>query len=235
MPRKIPEDRFSELIRTATQVFIERGYRLTQMADIAEALGVAKGSLYTYVESKEALFMLCFEQAVAFRPVGRPPVLPVPTPAPGALGRRFRRQLRASGALPELGAALQRERAIDIRDELDTVIRELYALTQTYAVAITLVERAVGHPEISQDWQTRGREDSRQRLAAYIESRIQSGQLRALPEPRLAARFVIECIATWAMHIRWDPSPEHFDEKAAQDNLVEFLVRGLLARGRVHS
>jgi AcrR family transcriptional regulator len=44
------------LIEVATQTFVARGYRLTQMSDVAEALGVAKGTLYGYVESKEALF-----------------------------------------------------------------------------------------------------------------------------------------------------------------------------------
>ena len=37
MARKIPDDRFEQLIDTATQVFIEQGYRRTQMADIADA------------------------------------------------------------------------------------------------------------------------------------------------------------------------------------------------------
>ncbi len=41
MARTIPEDRFETLISAATEVFIARGYRLTQMADVAEAVGVA--------------------------------------------------------------------------------------------------------------------------------------------------------------------------------------------------
>ena len=55
MARRIPESRFDELVRAATGVFIARGYRLTQMSDVAEAVGVAKGTLYGYVESKDAL------------------------------------------------------------------------------------------------------------------------------------------------------------------------------------
>ena len=81
MARTIPADRFDQLIDTATQVFIEQGYRRTQMADIAEAMGVAKGTLYLYVESKEALFDLTCRWADAPRPLLRPTVLPVPTPA----------------------------------------------------------------------------------------------------------------------------------------------------------
>ena len=58
MPRTIPDDRLAKLVDCATEVFIAQGYQRTQMADVAKALGVAKGTLYLYVESKDALFDL---------------------------------------------------------------------------------------------------------------------------------------------------------------------------------
>ena len=163
MARKIPEDRFTHLVAVATQVFIERGYRLTQMGDVAAALGVAKGTLYGYVESKEALFELCLRYATTREPIEVPSVVPLPTPRRGALKRLFSQQLRLRASFSELQAALARERAPDIRAELDAVLREFYTVSDTYAVAIKLVDRAVGHPEISDEWQTRGRQESRVR------------------------------------------------------------------------
>ena len=56
MPRTVPDDRFADLIEAATSVFLEQGYRRTQIADVAGAMGVAKGTIYLYAESKEALF-----------------------------------------------------------------------------------------------------------------------------------------------------------------------------------
>ncbi len=83
MARRIPEARFDEMVRAASEVFIARGYRLTQMADVAEAIGIAKGTLYVYVESKEALFALCLRHADRQGPVKQPDTLPVPAPARG--------------------------------------------------------------------------------------------------------------------------------------------------------
>ena len=40
MARRIPENRFDELVDAASEVFIARGYRLTQMSDVAEAMFV---------------------------------------------------------------------------------------------------------------------------------------------------------------------------------------------------
>jgi TetR/AcrR family transcriptional regulator, cholesterol catabolism regulator len=49
--------RREELVATATRLFAERGYHGTSMADLAEALGVQKGSLYSLTESKQALLV----------------------------------------------------------------------------------------------------------------------------------------------------------------------------------
>ena len=82
MARSIPDDRLAKLIECGMQVFIERGYRRTQMADVADALGVAKGTLYLYVESKEALFDCVVRYADHRERIELPDSLPVPTPRP---------------------------------------------------------------------------------------------------------------------------------------------------------
>ncbi len=232
MARRIPEDRFERLIGAATEVFIARGYRLTQMADVAEAVGVAKGTLYVYVESKEALFQLCLEDATrrghGGEPIGRPPVLPVPTPAPGQLSSWLEGELLEHGRLPRLREALALDRATDIRRELDAVLGEMYDTQRAHAVAIKLVETAVGHPELGDQWHKMGREGTRSRIEEYLAARGRAGQLRTFDDQHLAARYVIECIATWAMHILWDPQPEAYADEAMRENTIAFLVRGLL-------
>src|SRR3954469_15366404 len=47
--------RREELTRTAARLFAERGYHGTSLADVAEALGIQKASLYHHIESKEDL------------------------------------------------------------------------------------------------------------------------------------------------------------------------------------
>jgi TetR/AcrR family transcriptional regulator, cholesterol catabolism regulator len=53
--RKPREERWAELIEVATQVFYEKGYDGASLQDIAERLGMLKGSLYYYIQSKEDL------------------------------------------------------------------------------------------------------------------------------------------------------------------------------------
>src|SRR3954465_7984488 len=47
--------RRSELTREAAKLFAQKGYHGTSIGDIAEALGVQKGTLYSHIASKEDL------------------------------------------------------------------------------------------------------------------------------------------------------------------------------------
>src|SRR4030095_16839830 len=47
--------RREELSREAARLFAKRGYHGTSLGDLAEALGVQKGSLYAHMEGKEDL------------------------------------------------------------------------------------------------------------------------------------------------------------------------------------
>src|SRR2546426_6114467 len=47
--------RRSELTREAAKLFARKGYHGTSIGDIADALGVQKGSLYAHIASKEDL------------------------------------------------------------------------------------------------------------------------------------------------------------------------------------
>jgi AcrR family transcriptional regulator len=47
--------RRAELTREAARLFAERGYHGTSIGDLANALGVQKGSLYAHIESKQDL------------------------------------------------------------------------------------------------------------------------------------------------------------------------------------
>jgi AcrR family transcriptional regulator len=59
--------RRSELTRIAAQLFARKGYHGTSIGDLAEAMGVQKGSLYHHIESKsDLLWEIASEGATAF-------------------------------------------------------------------------------------------------------------------------------------------------------------------------
>jgi AcrR family transcriptional regulator len=60
------EAREDQLLETATRLFKEKGYHNTSMQDLADALGLQKGSLYHYIDSKQELLRRLLERATSF-------------------------------------------------------------------------------------------------------------------------------------------------------------------------
>jgi TetR/AcrR family transcriptional regulator, cholesterol catabolism regulator len=58
-------NRRDELVGVAARLFAERGYHGTSMADLAEAMGVQKGSLYSLTGSKQDLLVLITRNGAA--------------------------------------------------------------------------------------------------------------------------------------------------------------------------
>src|SRR5690348_5007581 len=59
--------RREEMTRVAARLFAERGYQGTSLADLADALGMQKPSLYHHIEGKEdLLWEVAWEGAEAF-------------------------------------------------------------------------------------------------------------------------------------------------------------------------
>jgi TetR/AcrR family transcriptional regulator, cholesterol catabolism regulator len=59
--------RRNELLRQAARLFADKGYHGTSIGDLAEAMGVQKGSLYAHIASKEdLLWEVAREGATAF-------------------------------------------------------------------------------------------------------------------------------------------------------------------------
>jgi len=235
MPRRIPKGRFDDLVRQATEVFIAHGWRQCQMADVAEAVGVSKPTLYLYVESKEALFALCCQYSDDPAKLEIPELLPVPTPPPGTAVESLARKLASAAAMPVLREALTRSRADDIETELRGVVEELWDIVHANCRTLKLLDRCSDHPEVGPRWVEEGRLGPRAKLTEYVASRVSSGQLTAYTEPRLLARVLLETVATWAMHIRWDRSPEPFTPASLRPGVTDFIVRGLLPEAAAHA
>jgi AcrR family transcriptional regulator len=229
----IPADRFSQLIEVATKTFVARGYRLTQMADVADALGVAKGTIYGYVESKEALFDAAVRFADGQVPVPESSALPLATPAAGTTAGYIRERLLAETRELRLLAAVSNPTVPpDCAVELEQIVRDLYQRMARNRRALKLVDRcAADHPELAAVWFEQGRWGQVGLIGSYLERRIAGGHLRAVASVPLAARMMLETIALWAIHMPWDPSPRPYTDDEVEDAVADMLVHAF-AKGK---
>jgi TetR/AcrR family transcriptional regulator, cholesterol catabolism regulator len=85
--------RRSQLTREAAKLFAQKGYHGTSIGDIADALGVQKGSLYSHIASKEdLLYETMREGAAAFH--GALDAIPEGLPATEKIRLALRGHLR---------------------------------------------------------------------------------------------------------------------------------------------
>lgn len=230
MPRNRPGDRLDRLVESGARVFTERGYRRTQMADVAREMGVAPGTLYLYVESKEALFDLVIQRAFVHGG-GEPPSLPLPTPAAGTTLEHLRRRVAREWKTPELDLALKRQRPTDVEKELGGIVRELYRSLSHSWRAVALIERsALDWPELATVWYGEVRVETMAKIHRYLERRVRQKLLRPVASLDATARLLLESIAWPALHRRGDRLPPQVTEPEMEEAVVEFATHALLRR-----
>jgi AcrR family transcriptional regulator len=61
----VAELRRAEILAAATKVFGNKGFEATRMEEIAQAAHLAKGTLYLYFRSKDAIYQATVQQALA--------------------------------------------------------------------------------------------------------------------------------------------------------------------------
>ncbi|HYD50515.1 MAG TPA: helix-turn-helix domain-containing protein [Terriglobales bacterium] len=229
MARAAPPDRLDQLTAAAVDVFIERGYRRTQMADVARAMGVAPGTLYLYVASKEALFDLVLRRAFvdgASEPIDS---LPLPTPAAGEILARLRHRCERETRVPALASALARKRPPNPQVELTEILGQLYQLMARLRRAVKLIERsALDWPELAELYTRQVRQPLIDDLSAYLRRGVEAKRLHRLPHPEIAARLLIESTAWFAMHRHGDLQRQPIADEAALATITDVLLHGLL-------
>jgi AcrR family transcriptional regulator len=231
MARQRPPDRLDQILQAATRVFARTGLEGSKMSDVAEEAGVSQGTLYNYVESKEALFRLLLDRGLGARPPAAT-AFPLKSPAMGALARRMDEAIDATFALPRLEDAFARRRVTDAAAELTGIIDELFERTLATREAADVVERSARDvPELAAVFYGKVRRGLFEKVTEVFARRMESGHYHRR-DPRVIARMVIETVTTFARHIYRDVEPPGFDLAKARADIIATLVAGIVAPRR---
>ena len=229
MVRQRSPDFVPRLLQAAARVFARHGLKGSRMADIAREMGVAHGSLYNYVESKDAIFLLLVEQW------GRDDVdlgdreLPLKTPPMHSIVDRLRQRVTDTFPLRELDSALKRRRPTDARTELRAIVLDLFVQTERSREGATILERSARDvPELFGLFFEQVRRDLFERMTRYVTIRMQDGAFVAA-DPQTAARFIIESVTFFARHRFLDPHPQDLNDEVVRQTIVDLITRSLVS------
>ena len=176
------------IVDAATEVFAQLGFAGAQMADVAAAAGVSVGTIYNYVEGKEALLLLCAERPFIDITEGR--ALPVPAPDRGELLGRLEATLARHVRIESLERALEGPcRPDGVDAQLREIVGDLFDLLTATRVGPTRWSAAHARPPIWPSCSTGaygcGSSPNSRSTSAGPTTR---GPLRAPLTPQLAAR-----------------------------------------------
>ncbi len=220
--------RFQQIVAAAQRVFAERGYRRTQITDVAHELEVSSGLVYHYFESKEALFHAALEHALDPDGAETPEQLPVRTQEAKATLDMVRVHVERWVAAPLVDQALAKERPSDPRAELEAIVGTFYDGAERRRLGADLLERsALELPELATLWFGDVRRAHFENLGRYLQKRMDEGQFRSLPDAEIAARIIIEIVVFFSRHRHGDPY-EKLDDEAVRENVVRFVLAALV-------
>jgi AcrR family transcriptional regulator len=235
MPRPsaaVTQKRLADLSQAAFTVFSTQGFERAQMADVAKSMGVAVGTIYLYVESKDALFDLVVRStAITEQDWLQKCALPIRTPAPGSTISFLSEIFSRRGQWPCLEAALAQPQATDPEAELRGIITEQYQLMAIHRRGLVLLSRcALDFPGLLETFVLGLRATLLTYLDAYLRSRILSGQFHPHANPYAVAAMITQTIAWANLQRPSDPGFAHLDDATIADSTITMLVRGVLTR-----
>lgn len=199
------------------------------MDDVAERLGVSKGTIYRAVDSKESLFgavIAWSDKPEAVPATGIGGGADVAAVAAGVAG-----DLAAAVVTLELASTVAGRRPLGgtggFGDEVERVTTELYQLMASRRTALMVLDRCANEiPELAAVWFGDGRYALVDLWHDYLD--LRSDQMAGNVDRSVLARTIVEIITIWAVKMPWDPAPRPYppDTSAACASMVRSLVTG---------
>lgn len=227
MARTRDPETLERMMKAGMHVFGTLGLGRARISDVADAMGVSHGTIYNYVESKEALFYLLVDWWLRDGP---PPLdeasLPLPAPPVERLLHRLRDRVEELFALEELDRALERTDAPeDSAVEVLAIVEELYERTWRTRRAADMIERSAGDvPGLAGFFLHEVRRPLFSRMTTYLRKRADEGLL-VCGDPVAGARLLVETVTYAARHRYRDPDPPDVSDDAFRQTTVELLCR----------
>lgn len=202
------------------------------MADVANRMGIAPGTLYLYVKSKEALFDLAIRYTLH---KGRGEELPTPQELPlmepdfDSTLEQLKAQFQHDQQTMAIYTVDMETQPRDARSEFMTLIGEVYDQMEQWRLGIRLLNSSVlDHPELAQVWMTQGRQPLYAQVSRYLMIRSRQGLVRPMLEPKAAAVMLLDTCSSFAIYPQRHRSRLDYDPKHGRATVLDLLAHAFI-------
>lgn len=191
--------RREEILRAAINLFVRKGFFAGSMNELARELAMAKGTLYVYFPSKEALWLAIVELIAQefdhfLRPVLGSPLRPL---------AKLERIARLTFEYYEQNA------------DICSIMIKIWASTDA---SLATDMRA---------WMRQMYRDYREMLASILREGITTGEIRSGTDPQSAASFILALLD--GLMVQWLAEPSLFDVETCTRAFRRVCMDGLAA------
>jgi AcrR family transcriptional regulator len=220
-----------EVGEACVQVFLDKGFRSAGISDVAKALGLSHGAVYTYADSKQALLYLALLQVLDPEAL-ETMELPVKAPEAERIVATVERWAAPQRGFDKLAEALSGPAQGSAERELGEIVEEIYDFIDQNRPILALFERCSEDlPALSQWYFVERRRGLLAALAEFLNARIEAGLLRPVPDVPTAARFIVETIAWFSMHRHGDPDSAMLTDEDCRRTVRSLVPAAFLPSG----
>jgi AcrR family transcriptional regulator len=218
-------DRTREVAQAALACFRDGGYRLTQMVHVSERMGVSVGSIYRYVESKEALFHIAALEAVGQLPDAS--ALPIRVSGLQDTAAVLAELIAQDRLWPVLSKTMNAPPPEDLRAEAYEIAGELYDAIAVRAPLIALLDScAQDVPELAEVFNRQIRHRLMNDLVTWVLRRKLVQDL-GRPDAEALARGAMEAVAWLAKNRPYDPTATEISDDQARAAAMRIFANAL--------
>jgi AcrR family transcriptional regulator len=214
------------LLGAAAAAFVENGFHRTLMDDVANRLGVSKGTVYRSVASKEALFAAVLEHGDT--PGRLPEHGQIDPDQLDQVSAKLRNKLSFAVLNLELAAAVaqpaKRTNATAFETTTERLTVGVYEMMAKHRIRIMVLDRCAGElPDLAGDWYEQGRYALVDLWSSYLTQNRK--HVDAGIDQEVLARTIVELITLWAVKMAWDQAPRPYPTDMAHSCAA--MVRNL--------
>lgn len=221
-------NRVDEIVEAALDVFGKVGFVRAQMSDVAAAAAVSVGTLYNYVENKDALMLLCVFYAFDPEEAVHGP-LPLKVGARKAYLTKLEAYADEIGRLPSLAAALRAKAApSDVASEVATIVTEMFDMIARVRRGMDVLERSARDvPDLAKLFYGGVRLRFIDQLTEYIARRGKTGDIPTPIDAAITARYAIESVTWMARHRHGDADGGRLDDDTVRASTIQLVTRAI--------
>jgi len=221
------DPRLWQIYLSASKLFVHQGYSKTQIGHIVRETGISTGAIYDLFAGKQALFQFVLQCTMDPEFIHGLQQLPIQEIAFSALEQQVHSCL--DEVVMRFGAPLRKG---DADYSCPQMLSDAFELLSQYRTGCLLFE---ANPAVYPDlfrYYKEYRLKFYQTVLEYVQRFIENGILRAQLNPGHTAKFIIETLYWWSMHIHYDgfnPSMA-IPEESAKEICLDALIHAYQAK-----